>query len=1092
MKSIKSIQLSLLFFMLLLSAAYAQQSAEIYISDFSGDSQKEKAFLKKLRQDETKIDLAIKNTKALIHKSRNKAYLPELYLRLADLYVEKSRVTYFIRKSIKKEPLSRLEALPSDALKNQAIETYQRILDHFPHFEHTDKVHFFMAHEFREMGKIKEMVVHYRKIIQAYPNSSYVPETYLLLGDHYFKSQNLDMAQTHYTRIIQYPQSPAYAIAQYKLGWCYINRADFLSAIKRFETALKSSKHQKTIDIDTYRHVDIRLESLVDIAYCYVDCYKKHAPKTAIAYFKSYAWSLSSYMAALEKLAKRYFIKKKWGHSAAIYRKLSDLCEDADKLLAYAQKIFECVRETHVYDQVAFDVQMIVKALKKQRYASHISSDDKFEKEKEYEVFAREMITHLHDNARKHKNIEDFQEASDAYIAYLDFFYQSPVIWDMKNNCAESLFASERYLEAGKNYESLYHDAPPEKINKQDVLFAAITSYYHALKNKVQFNAYKTNYCRQGLLVSGKKYVNEYPDTEHVEDVRFNMAWISFDEGHYDSAINEFKTFISAYPNGRASRAAIHLILDAYYIQEDFKALVNFGNDIISNPEITHSKLKKEVSDIVASAEQKIVYSLSLSAIDDWEKGRSQMFRMAQKHSNTGLGEKALIALLGTALEKNDLQTFFSAGKTLIQKFPQSKQLENHLNLLIQTSMTIGDYKLLVQYLEIFSKTFPNHSDTPMFIEQAASIYQVTGNHNKANNLYKMQIFGKQQLKKKDIILFQWVNNLIESKQLSEALSVLKNAQLLLSKKGQIIARAKQAALHYQLKQNDQGQRIYQQLYSLLKTQKDPNVRDAILEMIFYSSQKEYSAYLSCKMSDRLDPALFKQKQAQFVQLQKVFNQLIQYPSPQWVLAACAHLFTIYLDFSQFLKDSPPPEMADAEKRQYRQLIEKKALAYEQSAAQFKQTFNARLQKWSLCDPQFISWMKMIEPSKSPQRPFSKKIINVNKSMEMMPSLALINLYEKRAKSPNSLTQLVALAQAYMDRKEWGQAFLLCTDGIRMDRISDIQKSALLTIQGNACLVQQKDRMAQTLFTKAIDLNSENQEAQSAHKALMRHYGYLQ
>ena len=1088
MKPQHLIQLCFCLFILLVSIGHADNTADIYTSDFSGKAQKEKAFLKKLRQDEKKINLALKNTKALIDKSRNKHYLPELYLRLADLYVEKSRVSYFIRKSLKKKPLSKLEALPADALKNQAIEIYQRILDHFPYFEQTDKVYFFMAHEFREMGKVKEMVVHYRKIIQAYPNSAYVPETYLLLGDHYFKSQNLDMAQTHYSKIIQYPDSPAYAIAQYKLGWCYINRADFSSAINRFETALKASENQQTIDIDTYRHVDIRLESLVDMAYCYVDCYKKHAPKTAIAYFESYAWSLASYMASLEKLAKRYFIKKKWLHSAAIYRKLSDLSDDADRLLVYAQKIFECVRETHIYDQVAFDVQMIVKALEKQRYASHISSDDKGEKEKEYEVFAREMITQLHDTARKNKNLFAFKEASEAYMAYLDFFDLSPVFWEMKNNCAESLFASEQYMKAGKYYETLYHEAPQKKINKQDVLYASITAYYHALKNKDHLNTYEKNYCRQGLLATGRIYTNEYKNAEHVADVQFNMAWITFDEGHYDTAINEFKNFIKTYPNGSASRAAIHLILDAYYMQENFKALVNFGNDIIANPRITNTKLKKEVSNIVASAEQKIVYSLSLSAIDDWEKGRSQMFTMAQKHSNNALGEKALIALLGTALEKNDLRTFFSAGKTLIQKFPQSKQHETHLNLLIQTSMSIGDYELLVQYLDLFCKFFPNHKDTPIFMEQAASIYQISGNLSAANSLYQKLFFDT--LSKKTNILFHWVDNLIESQQLSDALQVLDNAKLLLSKKGQIIARAKMASIHYQLDQNDRAQKIYQKLYPLLKNQKDSGIRDALLEMIFYSSMKDYKAYLSCQMSDKLDTKLFEQKQTQFVQLQKVFNLFIKYPSPRWILAACAHLFTIYTDFSNFLRNSPIPDMADTEKRQYQALIEKKAQAYAQSAAQFKKTFIVRSQKWTMCDPELISWMNMVDLKNAPQGPFSKKQADRPQSIELMPSNELLDLYEERARSPKALTPLITLAQAYLNKKKCGQAFLLCADGLRMDGISDKQKSTLLTIQGNVCLFQHKDRVAQSLFKKALDIYSENKDAQTALKALMNHYGY--
>jgi len=1087
MKPVHIIQLCFALFFILVSSVYPENNADIYTSDFSGETQKEKAFLTKLRQDETKIDLAIKNTKALIDQSRNKPYLPELYLRLADLYVEKSRVTFFIRKALKKEPLSKLESLPADALKNQAIEIYQRILDHFPGFDQLDKVHFFMAHEFREMGKVKEMVVHYRTIIQKYPQSPYVPETYLLLGDHYFKSQNLDMAQTHYSTIIQYPQSPAYAIAQYKLGWCYINRADFQSAIKRFETALKSSENQDTTDIDTYRHVDIRLESLVDMAYCYVDCYKEHSPQSAVAYFESYAWSLASYMASLEKLATRYFIKKKWAHSAAIYRKLSDLCDDADKLLAYAQKIFECVRETHNYDQVAFDVQMIVNALEKQRYASHISSEDKLKKEKEYEIFAREMITQRHETARTNKDMTAFKEAADAYMAYLDFFHLSPVIWDMKNNCAESLFASEQFMQAGKYYETLYRTAPPETINRQNVLYAAITAYYHALKNKDQFNDYEKNYCRQGLLTTGKIFINEYPDTEHVADVRFNMAWITFDEGNYDTAINAFKTFIAAYPNGRASRAAIHLILDAFYMKEDFKALVNFGNEIIANPEITHTQLKQDVSDIVASAEQKIVSSLSLSAIDDWEKGRSQMFSMAQKHSNTALGEKALIALLGTALEKNDLHTFFSAGKTLIEKFPQSSHRENFLNLLIQTSMTIGNYRLLVQYLEIFCNAFPDHSDTPILSAQAALIYQISGNHISANNLYKKKV---EQGKNIDDILFRWANNLIESKQLSDAISVLKNYYLRLSKKGQIVANAMMAGLFYQLNQKEHAQPIYQQLYPLLKTQADSYIRDALLEMLFYSTINDYSVYLSYQMSDKLDPERFKQKQTQFVQLQKKFNLFLTYPSPKWVLAACAHLYTIYTDFAKFLRNSPVPDMAESEKKKYLTLIDKKARAYEQSAAQYKQTFHERLQKWSMCEPEIISWIQMIAPKETPQGPFSEKTPDVDQSIELMPPKDLIPLYEQRAASPNALTPLMTLATAYMDRNDLGQVFLLCADGIRMNNITDQQKSDLLTIQGKVCLFQQKDRMAQSLFQKALDINPNNLNVRHAYEALLKHYGY--
>ncbi|KPA17715.1 gliding motility protein U [Candidatus Magnetomorum sp. HK-1] len=1076
------------------SVAQSNDKTDNYVQAFSGEKKEEKAFIRKLLKDENKIDLAIKNTKLLIEKSRNKPYLPELYLRLADLYVEKSRISYFIRKALKKQPLTKLEALPSTALKNQSIEVYQRILDHFPDFEQSDKVHFFMAHEFRELGKINQMIVHYREIIKSYPKSPYVPESYLLLGDHYFKSQDLDMAQTHYSEIIKYSDSPAFSIAQYKLGWCHINRAEFKKAIKRFETALKASEINKTSDIDTYKRVDIRLESLTDMAFCYVDCYKKHAPETAIAYFQSFAWSLGSFVTSLEKLAGRYFIKKKWHHSAVIYRKLSELQEDADKQLSYAQKIFECLRETGEYEKANFDVQIIVKALEKQRYSTHIPTKEKVKKEKEYENFAREIITQLHDTARKQKKRKQFEQASDAYVTYLDFFRQSDVFWDMTANCAEALFASENYIKAGQFFEKLYHDAPQKTVDKKEVLFSALTSYYHALKNKDKLNAYEKNYCRQGLLSRGKIFIEAYPKSKDIQDVRFNMAWIAYDEGHYDQAIVQFQSFVEDYPNGRAARAAIHLIMDAFYMKEDFKGLVIFGKNILSNSDITNDELKKEVSTIVSSAEQKIVYSLSLSAIDDWEKGRTQILSVAQKHAGSSLGEKALLALLGPALEKKDLLTFFQTGNRLIENFSDSENHEKTLRLMIQTAMKMGNYYFLAHYLEIFCSAFPKHNDSILFLEQASHIYQQLGAYQKANSLFDQLIYRHENLKPSqiDYVVFQWNENLLSDSLLTDTLPVLKNALPILSQKGLTIARAKLATAFFQLNQTKDAQTIFKKLQPIIKTTKDATIQDALMEMLFFSLSQTHDSYLKCQMSKTLDEKLFQQKQKQFVMLQKGYNLILSYPSPRWVLASCAHLFQIYNDFAQFLRQAPAPNMKESEKKQYMALIEKKAKSYEKNAFKFQKTFVDRAQAWTICDKTLIPFFQLIQTEKKiVKSTFSQKPAFFPETTVFEPSKELIPLYQKRMSEPETLTPLYELAKAYMIKKEWGQAFLLCESGLETDDISQQDQSLLLSIQGLVCLYQKKDRMAQSLFKKALEIDPLNAVSRINFSALLWHYGYL-
>ena len=242
-------------------------------------------YLEKLKGDKRKVELAVETTKKLIGRSKNKPYLPEIYLRLAELYVEQSRIEYFLRKADEHSTSSQLDQLASHTMKTRAIEIYRRILDSFPEYKDRDKVRFFMAHEYRELGQINEMVVQYRTIIKEYPKSTYVPEAYLLLGDHLISLEDLDTAKRHYKAVLNYPGSPAASVARYKLAWCHINKKEFEKAISLFEEAVAISSDGRDMEVDTYKRVDIRMESLVDMAFCYTECYKKSSPKAAMEYF---------------------------------------------------------------------------------------------------------------------------------------------------------------------------------------------------------------------------------------------------------------------------------------------------------------------------------------------------------------------------------------------------------------------------------------------------------------------------------------------------------------------------------------------------------------------------------------------------------------------------------------------------------------------------------------------------------------------------------------------------------------------------------------------------------------------------------------
>ena len=372
--------IGLLATLLLFTGSFSELfAAEQYVYETKDAAAAKKRYYVKLEQDKEKCDLAIINTKTLISRSKNKPYLPELYLRLAELFVEKSRLVYFIRRSIQEhEGQGGLQQYEANQLKQQALEVYQRILSQFPDFMDCDKVRFFMAHEYRELGQVEDMLSAYDTIVREHPDSPYAPEAHLLLGDYYFKQkQDVEKSKAHYEAVLRYPASPAGSVARYKLAWCQINLSDFTSALKLFEESVTSAVPGQDLDIDTYRRVDVRFESLIDMAFCYPEVYKKATPEEALDYFRRFSWSRPTYAAVLEKLAYRYYVKKKWPNAAALYRELAVLRQDPEKLIEYAKHIFDSVQAIGNYAHAEKDVGIIIHALENQRYSVHISREER-------------------------------------------------------------------------------------------------------------------------------------------------------------------------------------------------------------------------------------------------------------------------------------------------------------------------------------------------------------------------------------------------------------------------------------------------------------------------------------------------------------------------------------------------------------------------------------------------------------------------------------------------------------------------------------------------------------------------------------------
>jgi len=1087
--------------LLLFGTTRGSWADEQYVYEKRDEVEEKKQYVIQLERDKQKCDLAILNTKTLISRSKNKPYLPELYLRLAELYIEKSRTVYFLRKSNLEagEAERALDQYEANTLKQRALEIYQRILSDFPDFPDCDKIVFFMAHEYRELGKIDEMLKQYHTIVTKYPDSTFAPESHLLLGDYYFsQKQDVEKSTAEYQAVLKYPDSPAVAAARYKLAWCRINVVDFKGALKLFEESVRSGIAKEEMNIDTYRRVDVRLESLIDMAYCYPEVYKKAKAEDAIVYFKKYAWSRPVYTTVLEKLAYRFYVKKKWSQAAAVYRELATLRQDPEKLSEYAKHIFESVQALGKYERAEKDVGIIIRALEKQKYSVHVPEEEKAKMMKDYELYARDIITHLHDKARKTSSRKDFRTAADAYKLYLDFFTDSVAHDEMAGNYAEVLFSSGQYLEAGKQYEKVTPAATVNTKQRMETLYSAVIAYYQALKKKDNLNYYQTAFARQGLRDAGKSYAAEFPRSKHTPDVLFNVAWVSYDAGEYDDAIKDFSNFVAAYPRSKAAKPAVHLIMDAYNLTEDYEGMISYGKSVLRS-QVGDARFRQEIAQIVKGAEGKVVSTMTMAAMDDWDSAREELMQVVDEGGSSTMSEQALYALVLSSRDKNDLPTLYDASEKLIRKFPNSENAKGALQTLINTSVKIGQYRLLSDYLEEYARRYPGEGNAAKFRLQAARIQEGLGQYAEANANYRL-LLKAGQVSRNDLeaVIFSYVDNAVETGNIDTAIRMLNGNLKQLSGQGQVKARALMGVLNLRSNRRSTAFKLYHQAkkgYRPSMGENDPLLLGYVAELAYNQVHYSSGRYYGLKLKNTIDNAIVSQKADMLAKLEQGYQQVMSYKSPGWTLKACFRANELNHEFAEFLLTSPVPrELNDQERAQYRQLIQQKAQAYQDKADQYLKTCIEIARKWALCDPQLAGYFTPEENPSGRDDSFNS-LAGRQRSAEVakfgLKDPAIGEIYLRLLKKPDDLQYQLALAKAYMKQGDFLQATLIAQNALPNAGAGQGAVAAqFYNILGVAYLNKGNDPSAKDAFEQAMSADGGVTAARINLAGLYRHYGH--
>ena len=535
--------------------------------------------------------------------------------------------------------------------------------------------------------------------------------------------------------------------------------------------------------------------------------------------------------------------------------------------------------------------------------------------------------------------------------------------------------------------------------------------------------------------------------------------------------------------------------MDSYHLKEDYEGLINYGQVIIKNG-LIDKKVRAEVAAIVNASESKIISSLTVAALDDWSKGKSDLEEYAEQNKSSSRGEQALTALLVSGKDRGDLETIYKAGTKLVSNYPKSDQMESTLGVMIDTSLKISQFRLVTSYLEDFVRKFPKHANTPEFLSQAANIRQNLGQYSKAQKNYQRIL--NSSVKKgfsNDQLVFAIAGNAVKQNLVDSAISTLVKNRKKLSKAGRIKADALTANLYYRkgnFKETARYRKRAYQAYRPKYAKNDSRLNPAMAEMVFNSLKQSRQKYLDLQLKGAIDNKVVTAKSKLLEKLEKGYNEVMQYKSPKWALAACFDSHVINNEFSGFLQKAPMPAGLSADQqKQYKKIITQKAQSYDKKADTYLKTCIKQAHKWEICDPESVKYYLTTDAKNSKSGFFAKAIFSNAIGAKFLQDQELTGLHKKLLKDSKNLIILNDLSLAYLKRKDYRQTILISHKMLDKEKnIKQPLKARVYNMIGFAYLNVQEDAMAKDMFKKSLAISANNVEAKLNLAGLLLHYGH--
>ncbi len=663
-------------------------------------------------------DQQIQELYKMIEKFKGSPRRGELWLRLAELYVEKAGIIDFRRQTdfdlkmrdfhdgkIKVKP--RLDLADARDYNKKAVQLYEWFIRDFPKDEKMDQALFFLGYNYFELNESKRGLVYYTRLTHEYPSSPFITESHFALAEFYFEAEKWKLAGEHYHEITKHKHHRLYGFSTYKEAWCFFRSGRTNEALRTMELLIRENRElaQQAAEGKKVSKARLEKEALRDIVLFYAN---EGSPQKATEYFTNIAGSdASSY---IEKLAYLYTDKGNRDGARVLFNYLIIKNPTTPKAFDYKYQVIQAYANATKTREFREELYSWVKDFGPsghwyQTNKSNVELMDSSSKLRETTL--KNWVLTQHQTAQNSHAKFSQGLAYEGYKVFLQEFPSGPATADMHFFFAELLYDMERYEEAGVQYRWVVDNAPTSKYGSkaaENIVLALeknipkdeeISATVGKSLDPVEFNSKVEKFVQVAQW-----YLTKFPKTDKTAEIKFRVGRLYYQHNQFDRAIPYFKEIVQNYPKTKYSEYSANLLLDIFNLKKDYAGLEKTGQELLAVPTIANSTAGADIRGVLEKAQFKKAQDLEINK--DYGASAEQFESFAKQNAGSALVSAA----------------HFNAGINYERAGSNGKAISNHA--LVLASKNKEAEPLKQKSRRILAKLY---QDAGM-IEEAAKAYR--------------------------------------------------------------------------------------------------------------------------------------------------------------------------------------------------------------------------------------------------------------------------------------------------------------------------------------------------------------------------------